>query len=251
MVILGQGKHKRGISVDELKGAEKKFNAMGIKTELVDLRDFLPVDLDPSAPKPGEAAILIARGAADVLLGDDKTSRDIMLEQLKLNWDKKAFMRGEVKNKLARYNLVYADEGQEPDYSNKQGRVIPYSDIPLTEGIKNKLEHFFGPMAADLAAEGNYYYDTKKCGIGYHGDAERKVVIALRLGESLPLRYRWYYRSEMVGESPTYTINGGDIYAMSENATGYNWGRKIVYTLRHAAGCTKYLDAKPKVKKSK
>jgi hypothetical protein len=251
MVITGQGKHEKGISVEELKKAEKKFNAIGIKTEFVNLGDFLPKVLDPKAEKPGEAAVLIARGAADILLGKDKTSRDIFMEQINLEWDKKAFMRGEVKNKIARYNLVYADNGQEPDYENKKGRVIPYTDIPLTANIRNKLEFFFGPMAKDLAAEGNYYYNTATCGIGYHGDAERKVVIAMRLGESLPLRYRWYYRSEMVGESPTFTINGGDIYAMSENATGYNWGRKIIYTLRHAAGCNKYLDAKPKVKKSK
>ena len=28
-----------------------------------------------------------------------------------------------------------------------------------------------------LVAEANYYYDLEKCGIGYHGDAERRIVV--------------------------------------------------------------------------
>ena len=34
----------------------------------------------------------------------------------------------------------------------------------------------------NMVAEGNYYYDLKKCGIGFHGDAERKKVVAIRVG---------------------------------------------------------------------
>jgi hypothetical protein len=36
------------------------------------------------------------------------------------------------------------------------------------------------------------YYDNSKCGIGFHGDGERRKVIALRLGDSLPICYQWF-----------------------------------------------------------
>jgi hypothetical protein len=35
-----------------------------------------------------------------------------------------------------------------------------------------------------------------------------------------------------------------DIYAMSEKATGFDWKKKTIVTLRHAAGCKKYLQIK-------
>lgn len=31
--------------------------------------------------------------------------------------------------------------------------------------------------------EGNYYYDINKTGIGFHGDSERKKVIAISLSD--------------------------------------------------------------------
>jgi hypothetical protein len=43
------------------------------------------------------------------------------------------------------------------------------------------------------------YYDVSKCGIGFHGDAERIKVIAIRLGESMPLHYQWFQNSKPVG----------------------------------------------------
>lgn len=35
-----------------------------------------------------------------------------------------------------------------------------------------------------LEAEGNKYYDVNKCGIGFHGDTERKKVTVATFGES-------------------------------------------------------------------
>lgn len=49
------------------------------------------------------------------------------------------------------------------------------------------------------------YYDIKS-GIGYHGDSERKIVIAVRLGRSCPLYYQWYYKHERIGEKKRIKI---------------------------------------------
>ena len=37
-------------------------------------------------------------------------------------------------------------------------------------------------------------------------------------------------------------LNTGDIYIMSEKAVGSDWRKSSMYTLRHAAGCNKYLS---------
>lgn len=40
------------------------------------------------------------------------------------------------------------------------------------------------------------------------------------------------------------------MYIMSEKATGYDWKKRSIYTLRHAAGCKKYLKLASIIKES-
>ena len=87
-----------------------------------------------------------------------------------------------------------------------------------------------------MAVEGNLYYDKKKCGIGFHGDAERKRVIACSLGASRPIHWQWYLGANPIGDRIKFTLNSGDMYIMSEKASGYDFKRRNIKTLRHAAG---------------
>lgn len=98
--------------------------------------------------------------------------------------------------------------------------------------LKDRLKD----VAGDKVAEGNYYYNVKKCYIEYHGDGERRLVIGVRLGATFPLHYRWYLKGAKVGNVLTIDLNGGDMYVMSEVAVGWNWLKKTVPTLRHSAG---------------
>jgi len=149
-------------------------------------------------------------------------------------------MRGRVVNKLARWNLCYADEDQEPNYEEGKGRIINFSSIQYINKIRESLGIYTG--YENLFAELNYYYNTKKCGIGFHGDSERKLVIGIRIGKSLRLHYQWYKSSEPVGQRCKIKLNDGDVYFMSDKAVGYDWKRPSIYTLRHATGCKKYTQ---------
>ena len=94
-----------------------------------------------------------------------------------------------------------------------------------------------------LNGEANYYYDVSKCGIGYHGDGERKKVFAVRMGPTegaMPLYYQWYHRSEKVGPRIQLDLCDGDMYMMSAKAVGFDWLKKNILTLRHATGCDKF-----------
>lgn len=147
-------------------------------------------------------------------------------------------MYGRVVNKHARHNLCFADYSQDPDYQSGKGRVIAFNDVPILNQVREKLHLLINEY---LVAEGNYYYDIKRCDIGYHGDAERKKVIGFRLGSELPLSYRWYLNSKPIGEKFILQLQHGDLYVMSEKAVGNDWKKKSIYTLRHAAGSAKFV----------
>lgn len=213
----------RGFSLDELKAFRKAFCKLGIDTSLHHI---------PLAEADEKAYVLVARNAVSKI-----TSRELEEELKALDWDSKAKMRGRVVNKLARHNLCFSSYDQEPDYDRGKGRIVSFDSLPALNDIKIFLDGITGD---NLVAEGNYYYDVSSCGIGYHGDSERRKVIGVRLGFSMPLVWQWYYRSEPVGIKYYLDINDGDIYIMSDKAVGYDWKKKIVYTLRHAAGCNKY-----------
>lgn len=220
-----------GFAYEDLLKAKNLFEKEGKVCELISLHEY--VDVKEENEK-SEAYILIVRKAIE-------NADDVFNEQSTLDVDKKAFMYGRVVNKHARYNLCFGEKSQEPDYEEGKGRVIAFDDVPLTKEIKMMLPKYFGEKADNLMAEGNYYYDVNKCGIGFHGDSERKKVIAIRLGAKLALAYQWYYKNEEVGVRCELELFHGDLYVMSEKATGFDWKRKNILTLRHAAGCSKFM----------
>lgn len=184
--------------------------------------------------------LVLKNGVKQLLEGTVWTEEDFFKEQRDLEVDKKAFMYGRVVDKKARWNLCFSEESQNPDYANKKGRVVSFRDVPITQYVYSRFPEFFGKKGEKLKGEGNYYYDNDKCGIGFHGDSERRKVVAIRLGSPLPMHYQWFYQGEPVGERVVIPLNGGDIYVMSEKAVGTDWKKKVIPTLRHATGCSKF-----------
>lgn len=173
----------------------------------------------------------------------DLEQLELFAEQKTLAYDKKAFMYGRVVNKHARWNLCFDDASREPDYAAGKGRIVGYDEVPLMNTLKSRIEAVMGPKAAALKVESNYYYDTSKCGIGYHGDSERRKVVGVRLGHaSMPMYYQWYQYGKPVGEPIVVPLDPGDIYVMSEKAVGTDWKKKTVLTVRHATGCSKFTE---------
>lgn len=218
-----------GYTIKELEKLNKKFD----KSEIVYME-----------MKDEKACVLIIRDGVNIIGGENMTKK-IFNEQKSLDVDKKVKMYGRVVNKLARWNLCFDNKEQEPDYDIGKGRVICWNNVPNTKLLREKIEINFGEKSKNLKCEGNYYYDIKKCGIGYHGDTERRKVIGIRLGKyDIPLHYQWYYNSKPVGDNIKIEIKSGDIYIMSEKAVGTDWKKKKIYTLRHATGAPKYTNIK-------
>lgn len=247
-----------GFTVKEIKDIKKIFDERGYKTEYYCLNDLLKKEEIKDDEKvdesqriaSDEAGIVVVRNGLDMLLegleneieNKLENSSDLFFkEQDLLQKDSKALMRGRVVNKHARYNLCFSDFSQEADFEKGKGTVVDFKDVKLLNKVRENIRKYFGEKCKNIIAEGNYYYDPSKCGIGYHGDSERKIVIGVRVGKEMPLCFRWYYRSEIVSDRLKIILGHGDVYFSSEKAVGFDWKKSSKYTLRHAAGCDKYI----------
>ena len=230
--------HDTGYSVSKLHELSGKLTAIGLSTEYVSLDDKWVGE-----EKVEEAGVLIVRKGVQHVLSTADT-KALQEEHSKLDVDKKAFMRGRVVNKHARWNLCFDDQDQEPVYEDGKGRIVAYHHIPLTQKIRETIAAWTEDEL--LKGEANYYYDLSKCGIGYHGDGERRKVFAVRVGasEKMPLYYQWFHESKPVGDRIELVLYDGDMYVMSEKAVGFDWLKKKTPTLRHASGVDKFTVIK-------
>jgi hypothetical protein len=236
-----------GYSKDDLFKIGQWFSSKQFDSKIYDLTYTLNTDSksdsksdcksdSQSEEKTPEAYILIVKNGVNAFCD----STDLFTELKNLNWDTKALMRGRVVNKHARHNLCFSDFSQEPDFENGRGTIINLDLVPYLKSIKNGLSEIH-PKNIDLQIEGNNYYDISKCGIGFHGDSERKKVIGIRAGASIPIVFQWYYKFQPMSPKFKFDLESGDLYVMCSKAVGTDWKRSSIYTLRHAAGCEKYI----------
>ena len=254
--MLGEkGEIGSGMTLDDLKILKSKYEMLGYTCELIDLGATLN-----TASNIGRTGDITDWGfQAGVLIIRRFVKRDDRIklygEVTSIEWDRKYYdtRRKRVLNKHARGNLVFVDNfEQEPDYENKKGRVVDIKTLETLDRIKTSLldgissgltEGGSVTKPIEYICEGNRYYDLKKCGIGYHGDKERTRVICLSLGvDNYPMNWVWFYRSKPIAQPTEVRLNSGDVYIMSEKAVGYDWSKKIIPTLRHAAGARKYIN---------
>jgi hypothetical protein len=227
-----------GYSVEQITNLYERLSELGLVCSLINLNEALPVSHSSVDHSPAESAVILVvkKGVQYIMQNDDISG--VMEEHSNLPMDKKALMRGKVVDKIARWNLCFSEEDQEPNYEEGKGRIISYQHIPLTNIIREQIAAWTEDTL--LNGEGNYYYNINKCGIGYHGDSERRKVFAFRMGATMPLHFQWYINYTPIGENIKIELDDGDMYIMSEKAVGFDCKKKKIPTLRHAAGCDKY-----------
>ena len=239
MQKIGNLNLAEGLTVPEIEHLYHYYRDQGVSVDLIDLNQALPPD---QRQHGSPARVLVFRNCFEQMFGVPWTNFRNEHEVLAGLYDKKKLNPyHKVVNSKLRYNLCFGDVAQQADVDNGRGTIIAFNTLLCTDYVRKMLPALLGPKTANLVAEGNYYYDLTKCGIGYHGDKERKMVICFRVGSSMPLRYWWYYQGQRVGTPVTLTLNDGDFYIMSDKAVGYDWLKRSIYTLRHAAGIS--IDA--------
>ncbi len=228
---------ENGYSIEKMGEVKDKLDGLGLTTEMVDLNENCGFEIP--------AKVLVIRKGAQFVLGEE-TTEGLVAENDALTMDKTAKMRGKVVNKRARYNLCFGEEDQNPDIENGKGTIVSWERVPKLSKIREFIAEITGDELSQVRGEGNYYYDIEKCGIGFHGDSERKKVFAVRMGEKMPLYFKWFQRSLPIGNPMKVDLNDGDMYMMSEKAVGFDWKKKKIQTLRHSTGCKKFTGVEDK-----
>ena len=241
MQIIGE-KAEQGFTIEELQKANRKFQEAGTETMYYDLKQLGLYEDNERFNRAEDAGILVIKNALQILGGNKVEFRESMkaIDCDKEYWDVR---RGKKLNKRARHNVCFAYMSQEPDIDNKKGRIVNINSQKQLKNVIDNLHLYLGEKARGLIAELNHYYDVSKCGIGFHGDTERRIVICVRLGASFPMNYYWYENSNRVGKRiEIHGLEEGDIYIMSDKAGGWDWKlrKNNRLTLRHSAGCSKY-----------
>lgn len=232
-------------SCSDLEKVGESIRNQGYEVELYDISAKLPGQLQVA----NAAATLVIRNGAALLLGNCEAADALFAEQESISYDTKYFDpkkncgKGRTLNKRARYNVVFGESEQKPSADYRQCTIHSFAKLPKLEAFRNALPHTLGEKAGSLNAEGNKYYEANS-GIGFHGDSERKIVVCLSLGKDSMLRYHWRLpRSSHHELEPTdILIRHGDVYVMSEKATGFDWRSSSKVRVVHAAGADKYLN---------
>ena len=170
-----------GFSVAELRDACARINRAGGDAKLVMLSDVLPAHLREQQHL--EAATLHICGGVASLLNDAGAADRMLAEQSSVVYDKKFWnaRRSKTLNKRARYNVLFGPEAQAASDDFKQCTVAAFSSVPTLESLRAALPKWLGKKARLPYAEGNFYFEQRS-GIGFHGDAERKIVVCASLG---------------------------------------------------------------------
>lgn len=272
MEIHGNGLCDYGFRVDELENMKNILENYGVICEHVQLLPYLITNNDNDVNnsivnnnlKNYESSVLVIRNGVDFFYKYEnnnndnnknnnnkndnnffseqnnkiQTNHNIFNELKNVKWDTKYYdtRRQKVLNKHARYNVCFRKEARDANYDIGQGTIVSLSDVPnLSHVIKNIKNFISFVYNGPLEIEGNYYYDVSACGIGLHGDSERKRTIGLSFGETNNLYWQWFYKNKPVSNHCVIPINHHDMYIMSEKATGHDWKYSSFHTLRHAA----------------
>lgn len=160
---------------------------------------------------------------ASILVIKNYITNNIYQEALGINWDKKVLLRNKVVNRIGKYAITIDNFPEEPNYEQGQYRVISYDSLPKTNKLKNKLSLVFNQDA--LECQGEYYCDQEKLKLKYQGSKVNNMM-CVHLGNSIQLSYKWFFANKPVSDDMKIILEHGDLYIMSEKATGHDYKLK-------------------------
>jgi len=203
--------------------------AGGVRAEIVEFNSHC------SVPGSEDACALVIRGTA-------RATADASLKHVakEISYDRFAFLQGSVKNAHSRHLVFVGQEARRADASTGVHTVLPWSEVPALSTAKDTvLNEYLGDPAHVDSACLLHYQDINKCGIGWHGDGERRRTILYRVGKNSarrPIHLQWYQQGMPVSEPMSIILGHGDFFIPSAKAVGTDWKLRKVPTLRHATG---------------
>lgn len=167
---------------------------------------------------------------ATVLVLPNYANNNLYQTLLAIDWDKKILLRNKVVNRVGKYAISIDDTGKEPNYEENKYRVIAYDDVEEVRDLKDNLSKIF--KQDRLSCKGEYNYNHEKLKLKYQG-AKVNNMMCIHLGDPIQMSFKWYFANKPASDSMEFTLNHGDLYIMSEKATGHDYKLKKNPILKH------------------
>ena len=169
----GTGKNEKigedlehGFTIEEFLAAHAKLDALDVDARIYKLSDLLmDCELPEDMPKANSAYLLVMGGVVDKVLKIHNKSAGDLTNELKDDemYDKKKWMRGEIKNCRARICCCVADFSQKADYTviPVKGTVHNFKNLKCLNLLRGVNEIIFGAKAKKFYCELNKYHHDK------------------------------------------------------------------------------------------
>ena len=224
-----------------LRATAERLRDAGVDASIVELTPHCTV------PNASDACALVVRNFqpefCNKLLETFKTTK----------FDSFTKMYGKVCDAHSRHIVYFDETAVAPSREDCQHTVLAWGDQPQLAGILDWMRSTLGNCDDITIGCGLKYPDIDRCGISWHGDAERKKTALVRLGpnsERHPLHFAWFHKHDRVSEVVSIHLSHGDMVLYSDKAMGYDWKKSSIPTVRHATGFLKQ-GAHPKMTRGK
>tara|TARA_X000001036_G_scaffold130883_1_gene123744 strand:+ start:2368 stop:3174 length:807 start_codon:yes stop_codon:yes gene_type:complete len=203
------------------------------------------VELTPACdvPSAADACVLVVRNFNPELC-------DLVLGKLSnTKFDTFTKMYGKVRDAHSRHIVYIDDVAVPPNREECQHSVWSWHDQPELSAVREWMGARIGACDDVTIGCALKYPDIDRCGISWHGDAERRKTALFRLGpnsERHPLHFAWFHKHDRVSDVVSIHLSHGDMVLYSDKAMGYDWKKSSIPTVRHATGFLKQ-GAHPKM----
>lgn len=215
-------------------------------TELINLKEMLP----PILHEFPDVYILVLKNhfgdlsndLLNVCVNPENSSNN---EITGICWDKFKVRTNKNCDKLLvqmkdKYRLIFNDlqdgykKNFQPEYQTST--IYNYQRIPSLNQIKQYLDRVFN---FNSVIEGYCYYDINESFTPFHRDRDRRKLLLLRLGKSLPVNFRWYHGTIHCSAIFSLNLNHGDLLIMSDSVNGFGKDGTTKLYLKYSEGLHK------------
>jgi len=135
------------------------------------------------------------------------------------------------------YKSTFADLGDMFKINSlanfKRGTMYNINKIPSLLNIKNSLRSI---LPCNFVVEASHFYDNEKSHKLFNHEKDKRCVTGLHLGEPMNINFKWYHKSIKCCDNFSIELNHGDIYIMSNIASGSVKDNVTKLFLKHSFG---------------
>lgn len=159
-----------------------------------------------------------------------------------VNWDMERVSGNNIVNNKLGYKLIFCDLINYWKYPfssyEKRGTIYNSRFMPGLYSFQSMLENQLGYLPI---IDATYYYDINECFTPLHQVKDRKKLVGLGLGATLPLQFRWFHGNVSCSDTVSIPIEHGDLYIISQGAAGIQKEKQTKLYLKYGIGFNKSL----------